>query len=314
MLNDASAQVGNPRGGLESLVDAAGLSIERMPMLHVIFDRMVTQCSEAMRTLSSAPAFFSVADMKSKRMGDILDSFEGHVIAAVYYSPVWDSRILIALDHAFVFNFVEALLGGDGAEPPYYEDRPLSAIEVKMAQAVIDPTSKALSAAFAVVSDTTFKFERVETRMDFVAVANRSTFAVVSEISLRVLERGGSMFIVIPQGALNPIKESLARDISDEMSTPDPRWTKQIQNEVGRADVVVQGVLEDHSFTLGDIAELRVGQVLKLTVKTDSHIKLECNDQALFLCQLGQGEGHYTLRVDAFIDQEQELIDDILSR
>jgi flagellar motor switch protein FliM len=150
--------------------------------------------------------------------------------------------------------------------------------------------------------------------MDFVAVAHRTTFAVIAEISLRVLERGGKMYVVIPQGALNPIKESLARDISNELPMPDPRWARQIQNEVGRTEVVVQGVIEERNFTLADIANLQVGQVLRLQATADSRVKLECNSQALFWCQMGQGDGHYTLRVEGCVDEEQEFIDDILFR
>ena len=304
----------NQRGGLERLLESGGISVDRMPMLHVIFDRMVAQCSDAMRGLSSAPAFFSVNEISTARLGDILDSYEGDVVAGIFYSPVWDARILIGLDHSFIFNLTEALLGGDGSEPPYMEERPVSNIEIRLAQTTFDYAAKALQTAFAPISETTFKFERAETRMDFVAVAHRTTFAVIAEISLRVLERGGKMYVVIPQGALNPIKESLARDISNELPMPDPRWARQIQNEVGRTEVVVQGVIEERNFTLADIANLQVGQVLRLQATADSRVKLECNSQALFWCQMGQGDGHYTLRVEGCVDEEQEFIDDILFR
>ncbi len=59
--------------GPERLLDSAGISVERMPMLHVIFDRMATQCSESLRQLSTAPAYVSVSSMKTERIGNILE-------------------------------------------------------------------------------------------------------------------------------------------------------------------------------------------------------------------------------------------------
>jgi flagellar motor switch protein FliM len=55
------------RSASERLLDAPGISIDRMPMLHVVFDRMATQCSENLRQLSAAPAFFSVGGEADRR-------------------------------------------------------------------------------------------------------------------------------------------------------------------------------------------------------------------------------------------------------
>jgi flagellar motor switch protein FliM len=44
----------------ELLLDGAGISVDRMPLLHVIFERMAAQCSESLRQLSASPALFLV--------------------------------------------------------------------------------------------------------------------------------------------------------------------------------------------------------------------------------------------------------------
>lgn len=64
--------------------------------------------------------------------------------------------------------------------------------------------------------------------------------------------------------------------------------------------------------TLEDIATLKIGQVLTLEATAKTRVKLECNAEFLFWCDLGQADGYYTLRVKDFVSQEQELIDDIL--
>jgi flagellar motor switch protein FliM len=269
------------------------------------------QCSESLRQLSTAPAYTSTNQISAERIGAILDSIEGRVIVAIFYAQAWDARVLLALENKFVFTLVEALFGGDGSEPPYAEQRPLTNIETRTAQKTFDLVARALQVGFADVGRTNFKFERIESRLDFAVIAPRSSLAVVARLNVRLLGRSGEMFVVIPHAALKPMRQNLAHDLSNE-ATPDPQWSRQIHNEVGRAEVVVHAVIEEEGFTLGDIAELSVGKIIKLEATPRSRVKLESNNQALFWCHLGQAGGLYTLRIDESFDSEQEFLDTLL--
>jgi flagellar motor switch protein FliM len=110
---------------------------------------------------------------------------------------------------------------------------------------------------------------------------------------------------------LKPMRQNLAHDSAYDVA-PDPQWSKQIHNEVGRAEVAVHGIIEEEGFTLGDIAALRVGQIIRLEATPQSRVKLESNNQALFWCHVGQANGFYTLRVDESFDSEQEFLDTLL--
>ncbi|VFU06914.1 flagellar motor switch protein FliM [Methylocella tundrae] len=300
--------------GSERLLDAPGISIDRMPMLHVILDRMVAQSSENLRQLSPAPAFFSVDAIAAKRMGDVLDTFENNVVIGIFHVQAWDSRILMGLDHNFIFTLAEALFGGDGGEAAFGERRKLSSLELRLAQKTFELLGRALQSSFATVSDTVFKLERVETRLDFAVIAPRNSFGVNAKVKLRILGRHGEMFVLIPQAALNSVRQQLGRDLSNDAAVRDPAWTRQIESEIGRTEVAVKGVIEERHFVLADIADLKVGGILQLQATTKTRIRLECNAEPLFWCNLGQGEGFYTLRIDESVNQEQEFIDDVLSR
>jgi flagellar motor switch protein FliM len=289
------------------LLEQAGLSLERVPMLHVVFDRVASQCSEALRHISTTPAFLQLDGLATGRLGDILDEY-GAGMAAVYHSRELDSQILIGVDRAFLFTLIEAMFGGDGTEPPFREDRALSTIETRIAQLMCEHAANALQASLAPVAPATFKFERIEARMDFAVIGRRNNHAVVAHIVLQALERTGRLFIVIPQAALNPIRQNLARDVSAEVSTRDPRWTKQLEAEVGRTAVSLRAVIDEPGLTLGDITALKVGDVLKLRATPRTPVKLEAEDQSLFLCQLGQADGFYTVCVEDRIDQRQEFL------
>lgn len=299
--------------GPERLLDAAGLSIDRMPMLHVILDNMATQCSESLRQVSTAPALFSVEAIGTGRVGDVLDTAESHVVVGIYHVQSWDSRILVGLEHDLVFALVEALFGGDGSESHLADRRPLSGIELRLARKIFEIFAKALQASFAAIVDTVFKLERVETRLDFVNIAPRASFAATIGMKLRILGRDNSLFVLLPQAALNLVRQDLGREPTSESSARDPRWARQIESEIGLTEVVVKGVIEERQFALVDIAGLKVGQILALQATTRTRVRLECNSAPLFWCRLGQADGLYTLQVDSRASRESEIVEDVLS-
>ncbi len=281
-------------------------------MLQVIFERLASQCSDALRQLLPIPALFSVESISTERIGDVIDGHDGDAVIGIVYVQAWESRLLIGLDNDFIFALADALFGGDGSEEPVFEKRPLSSIELRLAEKAIDIVGTALQGSFSTVCETTFKLDRIETRLDFVVIAPRTAFGIRAKFNARIMGRDISIFILIPQTALNSVRQELEREPSAELSVRDPRWSKQIQEEVGRTEVSIRAVIEERQFTLADIASLQPGQVMILQANAKTKVKLECNSEPLFLCDLGQSDGFYTLRTDNFIDQDQEFLNDIV--
>jgi len=298
----------------DMLLDSAGLSLDRLPMLHVIFDRMTTSCAEHLRHMAASPMYYSLSGLESGRITEILEMYEANAVAGIFHAPEWDSHILIGFDRDFIYTMVEVLFGSDGSEAPVEEARGFSTIELRMAQTLFEQVAKALQASFALVADTKFKLERIETRMDFAVIGRRNNQAVAAKFLLQALNRGGEMFVVIPQSVLNPMRKVLSRVVSSESSGRDPRWMKQIATEVKKTEVTLKAVLEERFLSLGEIADLKVGDVIELQATPRSRVKLEGNHQGLFWCNIGQSEGTYVLKVDEHIDQEKEFLDDVLPR
>lgn len=304
----------------DKLLESTGISIDRLPMLQLIFDRLSTNCADAVRQMSSSPAYFSFAGVQSQRIGEALSSHAYNSIAGIFHSPEWDSRILIGFDRDSIFTLLEVLFGADGSEPAYkYEpdfpddERPYTNIETQVAQTVFELVARNLKAAFAPVCDTSFHFERIESRMDFAAIGSRSNLAVKAQFLIQGLDNCGGMFIIIPQTALNPFRQNLARVLSGS-AVRDPRWSKQIQSKVQRTEVKLSAILEERPISLGEISALQIGQVLELQASPRSLVQLQCNDETVFWCQLGQRDGSYVLKIQDSANYEQEFLDDLLSR
>jgi flagellar motor switch protein FliM len=302
-------------GAIRDLLrDAASLSVDQLPLLPVILDRAGGLLMERLRTLAPALPHVTLNALNAARIGDVLDSYDMRAIAGLFHVPAWDNRVIVGFDRDFVFTVMEMFMGGDGSEPPLEEVRNLSNIEVQISQFLFEQVGQILQTAFAPICETRFRFERSETRMDFAGAGRRGYPAFVARFILQALNRGGEMFVVIPQAALSPLRQALSRATARETAPPDPAWAQKISDEVRRTEVTIRAIIQSNGYTLGDIARLRVGQVLKLDETTHSRIKVESSEQPLFWAYLGQNGGLHTLRIDEAVDREQEFINDVLSR
>ena len=297
----------------DRLLDAAGTSIERLPMLPIIFDRMARVFADTMRQRAASPVYVSVSYIGNDRIGDVLDDNEANALAAVVYTPEWDTRLLIGFDRDFIFSMMEVLFGADGAEPPIDDERPFSNIETRVARTLFMDAIKCLEDAFRSISDITLKFERIESRMDFAVIGRRNNTAVVGRLLLQAIGRGGEMFVMVPQSALTPLRQNLAQVVSGEGNNRDANWTQQFQAEIQRTHIRMNAVLENKTMTLDEVANLQVGDILQLQATPRSKVSLHCNNQSLFTCSLGQADGSYCLKVEDHVHQKEDILDDILS-
>ncbi|MES0881933.1 flagellar motor switch protein FliM [Roseibium sp. SCP14] len=299
----------------DRLLDAAGISVDRLPMLPVVFDRMARLMADAMRQKSPSPSYISVSYVENNRIGDVLDEFESNALVAVLYSPEWDARVLVGFDRDFIFTLVDVLFGADGTEPPIDEERPFSNIETRIARTMFELAAKSLAESFAPIAETTLKIERIESRMDFAVVGRRNNPAVVARLLQQAIGRGGEVFVVMPHSTLNPLRQRLSQVLSGEMSGRDKQWTQHFHNEIQRTEVKLEAILEEREMSLGDLSDLQVGQIIELQATARSPVTLACNEQPVFTCQLGQLDGSYTLQIDELIhEEEKDLFDDLRNR
>lgn len=294
----------------ERLLASAVLSVDRFPMLQVVFERMAISFSDTIRQMSAAPIYFFVKGVTAERIGDLKSP--SYALGAAYHAAELDLKILVGADRKSIFLLTEALFGSDGSEPAYEEDRGLTNVEDRVAQFAFDHLTKALRSSFSSVADVSFDLKRAESKLDFATIGRKNSFAVTCRCHLQAFDRESELFIVIPQSALNPFRDALSRNLSGEGPLHDPRWAKQMQDRVTQTEVTVHAVMEKRDFTLNDVACLEVGQVIRLPISPTSLIKLESENQALFWCTLGQKDGFYTIRIEDFVDENQEFIDDVL--
>ena len=150
-MPDSSSKSAAARRMVEALLETPKLAIDKLPVLHQIFERVATSCTESMRNICSVPTTFFVNQVKPDQAWDILENYED-AIAAMFYVPEWDAPVLIGVDRKFVFSVIEAAYGSDQTEQPTSSDRPFSNFEAEFIKEILNIAATALESCFETIT------------------------------------------------------------------------------------------------------------------------------------------------------------------
>jgi flagellar motor switch protein FliM len=98
--------------GVQALINSALVSYERLPMLEIVFDRLVRLATTSLRNFTSDNVEVSMDSISSVRFGDYLNSIPLPAILSVIKAEEWDNFGLLTVDSNLIYSMIDVLLGG----------------------------------------------------------------------------------------------------------------------------------------------------------------------------------------------------------
>jgi flagellar motor switch protein FliM len=295
---DHSGSGGHENSGIRAILDSALVSYERLPMLEVVFDRLVRMMSTSLRNFTSDNVEVSIDNITSIRFGDYLNSIPLPAMLAVLKAEEWDNFGLITIDSALIYSIVDVLLGGRrGTAAMRIEGRPYTTIERNLVERLISVVLSDLSGAFDPLSPVTFRFERLETNPRFATIGRPANAAVLARLRVDMEDRGGRLEVLLPYATLEPVREILLQGFLGEKFGRDSIWEAHLAGELWHTNISVEAVLDKFETSLQEVINWKVGSRLMLTANTQSDVGLACGDLPMFTGKMGRKGGNIAVRI-----------------
>ena len=294
---DGEDEVGDVHG-IQALINSALVSYERLPMLDIIFDRMVRMMSTSLRNFTSDNIEVSIDNINSVRFGDYLNSIPLPAMLAVFRAEEWDNYGLMTVDSNLIYSIVDVLLGGRrGTAAMRIEGRPYTTIEQNLVERMISVVLKDLCGAFEPLNPVNFTFDRLETNPRFATIARPPNAAVLIKLRVDMEDRGGRFEILFPYATLEPIRELLLQRFMGEKFGRDSIWESHLATELWSTQVPIRAVLDEQQLSLKEVMEMKVGQTLMLNATPDTEVDLRCGDVVMAAGKLGRSGQHVAIQV-----------------
>ncbi len=299
LLGFDNSKDGDGQSGIMALINSALVNYERLPMLEVVFDRLVRVMSTSLRNFTSDNVDVSIDSITSVRFGDYLNSIPLPAMLSVFKAEEWDNYGLMVIDSAMIYSIVDVLLGGRrGTAAMRIEGRPYTTIERNLVERMVHVVMADLSAAFDPLSPVTFRFDRLETNPRFAALTRPSNAAVLVRLRVDMEDRGGRLEIVLPYATLEPVRELLLQMFMGEKFGRDSIWETHLGSELLGTDIDITAVLAETAVSLNDVLNWKPGSRVMFNMKIDDMVHLRCGETNLFAGKMGQSGGHIAIKVE----------------
>ena len=302
---DLGGDDGSSRSGIRAIINSALVSYERLPMLEIVFDRLVRLMTTSLRNFTSDNVEVSLDNISSIRFGDYLNSIPLPAILAVFRAEELDNYGLLTVDSNLIYSIVDVLLGGRrGTAALRIEGRPYTTIERVLVQRMVEVVLNDARQAFEPLTPVHFNLDRLETNPRFAAIARPANAAILIKLRIDMEDRGGRIELLLPYATLEPIRKMLLQQFMGEKFGRDNIWEGHLATELWTTETEVRAVLDEQQAPLSTVLDFKVGDTLMLNATPDSEVSIRAGSIPLTTGRMGRKGQHIAIRVEAPISAE----------
>ncbi len=292
-------ETGEAQSGIRSIINSALVSYGRLPMLEIVFDRLVRLMTTSLRNFTSDNVEVTLDNITSVRFGEFLNSIPLPAILAVFRAEQWDNYGLLTVESNLIYSIVDVLLGGrKGTSAMRIEGRPYTTIERNLVERMIQVVLKDMETAFEPLTPVNFGFDRLEVNPRFATIAREANAAILVRLRVDMEDRGGRLELVLPYATIEPVRELLLQMFMGEKFGRDTIWESHLATELWSTDVQVDAVLEEQVLSLRQVLNFQVGQTLMLNASPDSEVFLKSGGIAMLRGRMGRVGKTVAVKID----------------
>lgn len=302
--DEIEAQSGNV---IDEIIRMSDFSFERLPMLDIIGERLADSISMVIPEMTGVICEASLNSLDYLPMAQASEALTLPAMLGVVAAQNLDGEILVAMDATFALTAMELMLGGDPKGEIERQSDTFTAIEKGFGARLGDAIAQELRRCLGMVGDVDLELDRIETDPDSAAVTQPANLCVRMRIAVGLAGRTGTIDVVIPYDALEPIRPKLGKIHFGEPSEDGNPWKEQLAGQIERSTVELEAVLTDVAVPIQQIMKWKPGETINLWIEDDHEATVVCAETEMFKAVMGKrNNGNTAIRITEQIEAEEE--------
>lgn len=300
LRGDATSSLSpNARRGMDAILKKTMIYYERLPMLEVVFDRLIRLLSTNLRNFTSDNVEIRMDSTKSTRFGDYLNSIPLPAMLGVFKAKEWDNQGLIVVDSTLIYSIVDVLLGGRNSSSGSLagEGRTYTTIECNLIEKLIGVFLEDLGAAFEPICPIEFVFERLELNPSFAMISRASNAGILVKLGIEIDDRYGKISLFLPYATIEPIRELLLQNFMGEKFGRDSIWEEHLVSELKETEVTFDIHLITEMMRLSSVLNWKVGDSIYFSSTPQTLVTAKSGDHSLFQGVVGHKNGRVAVKI-----------------
>ncbi|XZG71227.1 flagellar motor switch protein FliM [Chitinibacteraceae bacterium HSL-7] len=277
----------------------------RMPTLEIINERFARNLRIALFNFMRRNAEISVGPVRVQKYSEFIRNLVVPTnLNLIHMKPLRGTGMFI-FDPDFVFLVVDNLFGSDGRYHVRVEGRDFTPTEQRIIQRLLDVVFEEYQKAWKPVFECEFGYVRSEMNTQFANIATPTEVVVAYTFKIELGAGGGDFHVCFPYSMIEPIRDLLYSSMQADRIEADTRWLNLLKMQVQGAEVDLVANLGNTEITLGDILNLKSGDVISLDIP--EAIVAEVDGIPVLECKYGILNGQYALRVNKLLNSPEGI-------
>lgn len=273
----------------------------RMPTLEIINERFARLFRIGLFGFLRRSAEVSVGPVRISKYSEFIRNLVVPTNLNLVQMKPLRGTALIVFDPTLVFLLVDNLFGGDGRFHTRVEGRDFTQTEQRIIQRILNIVFEAYAKSWEPVYPVEFEYIRSEMNTQFANIATPNEVVVATTFTVELGPVSGEMHFCTPYSMIEPIRSLLTSSLQGETLEVDKRWMRLMTQQIQIAEVEIVADLGETRVTLGDILNMKVGDVIPLAIPETVEAKVD--GVPVMDCSYGIFSGQYALRVEKLLTQ-----------
>ena len=209
-----------------------------------------------------------------------------------------DGQICMEISPLIIYPIIDRMLGGSNAEL-YIPQRPLTQIEQRLVNRIIERALDSLSEAWNNIIDVAFEVTQHESNPQLVQIVAPNEVVIVIGFEIKMGNRSGSMSLCIPFNVIEPVMGRLASQdwFSYSKKGGAVECRDSLLENLGEAKLKTRTYLGQATIKVRELLALGAGDVLKIEKEAADDLVMQIEGKSKFAGKIGKFRGNRAFRV-----------------
>ena len=267
----------------------------RMPTLEMINERFARLFRISLFNMLRRSPEISVAPVEMHKFAEYVHTL--HVptsLNLIKLNPLRGTALMI-LDPKFVFAVVDNFFGGSGRFAKI-EGREFTPTETRIINLLMQQAFRDLREAWSPIAAIDPEYLSREINPHFANIVSPTEIVVITRFHIELDGGGGDLHVTMPYSMVEPLRELLDAGVQSDRVEKDERWMHALREEIEDAEVQMTTVLGGARVTLGQLLDLKAGDVLPCDFA--GTVTLHAEGVPLFRGTCGRSRGQHAVKIE----------------
>jgi flagellar motor switch protein FliM len=275
----------------------------RMPTMELINERFARLFRIGLFNYMHRSAEISVGPIRVQKYSEFIRNLVVPTNLNLVQMKPLRGTALVIFDPNLVFLVVDNLFGGDGRFHTRVEGRDFTTTEQRIIQGLLNVVFAEYEKSWKPVFAVEFEYVRSEMNTQFANIATPSEIVMAVTFTVEISGNSAELHICLPYSMIEPIRDVLYSTMHSEQVSSDKRWSTLLTRNLKMAEVELRVPLAQTQVTLGDIVNMKVGDVIPLDISDE--VQALVDGVPVMKCRYGLQNNQYALRIERFIAADE---------